>query len=131
MRAVTVCSALVAMVSFVTTACMLPAPPSTEPARGAESPARQNVPGEVIVQFRVGTSKERIHEVIAATGASVEKDLGTPLIYLVRFSEERPIDQLLACLRGFPEVLHAEANRVIRIEPPRPIPGTKPAPVGK
>ena len=83
------------------------------------------------MQFRAGTSKERIHEVIAATGASVVKDLGTPLAYLVRFSDELPIDELLARLRGYPEVLHAEANRVIRIEPPRPTPGTKPSPVGK
>jgi len=131
MCAVTICSTLVAVVSLVANACVQQAPPSTGSSREAILPPRQHVPGEVIVQFRAGTSGERIHEIVVAIGASVEKDLGTPLVYLMRFSGERPVDEIVARLRSYPEVLHAEVNRVIRIEPPRPIPGTKLAPSGK
>lgn len=83
------------------------------------------------MQFRAGTSKERINEIIAASGAMVEKDLGTPLAYLVRLTNEHPIHEFLARLRGYPEVLHAEPNWVIRVEPPRPVSGKQPVPFAK
>jgi len=105
-------------------------PPSEQLSPGVASPARQHVPGEVIVQFRAGATQERIHAIIIATGARIKKNLGT-LTYLLSFSSERSMDELVASLRVYPEVLHAEPNWVTRIEPPRPMPGSKPVPLGK
>jgi hypothetical protein len=109
---------------------MRTAPPSAQPSPGVVSPARQHVPGEVIVQFRAGATHERIHEIIIATGSKIKNDLGA-LTYLVSFSNERPMDELIASLRVYPEVLHAEPNWITRVEPPRPLPGSKPVPFGK
>lgn len=125
---VAVCCAVQAVVS---SACVQQVPPATEPSLHVVSPVPQHVPGEAIVQFRTDTSKARIHEIVAAAGAMIVRDLGAPSTYLVRITSERPIDELLARLRGYSEVLHAEPNRVMQIEPPRPIPGAKPVPSGK
>ena len=126
--AVAVCFVVAAA---ATSACVQQAPPGTGSSRDAVSPARQHVPGEVIVQFHAGTSSVRIHEIVAAAGASVVRDLGTPFTCLVRFSSERPMDEIIVRLRGYSEVLNAEPNWLVRIEPPRPIPGFKPEPSGK
>lgn len=127
---VSVCSALLVTGPMGTSACVQQMPTSAQPSPGAVSPARQPVPGEVIVQFRAGATHERIHEIILAAGAMIKKELGTR-IYLVSFSNARPMDELVASLRAYPEVLHAEPNWVTRIEPPRPIPGLKPVPFGE
>lgn len=79
--------------------------------------APRYVPGEVIVQFRVGTSNERMHEIIHASGAIRHKLLGTPLIFLLRFSNESPLERNIVGLRTNPEVLNVHPNRNIRIGP--------------
>ena len=90
--------------------------------------AEQLVPGEVLVQFREGTSSARIGDILAATGATIDKHLGTPLVILVRPSDGCSTDELIVRLREYREVLYAEPNRIRRIEPPPALPGAKPNP---
>jgi hypothetical protein len=127
--AVSVYSALLA-VGSITASCVQQAPPNAQPLSEIVSPARQHIPGEVIVQFRVGTTNERIHEIIAVAGARIKKDLGV-FVYLVSFSNERPVDELVASLRVYPEVLYAEPNWITQIAPPRPVSGPKPGSFGQ
>jgi hypothetical protein len=96
-----------------------PSAPSPAPA---EAPA---IPGEVLVQFRAGTSNARIEEILATAGARAVKSLGTPHAVLVRPSGGDSADELIVRLRKYPEVQFAEPNRIRRIEPPPELPGSK------
>ena len=102
----------------VSSSSPLPLPP--------ESSADQVVPGEVLVQFRPGTTSMRIEEIMAATGARSVKSLGTPLVFIVRPLGERTAGELTARFREYNDVLYAEQNRVRRIEPPAVLQGTQP-----
>jgi hypothetical protein len=127
--AVTIYSALLAG-SISTGACVQQAPHNAQPLPKVVSPTRQYVPGEIIVQFHVGTTHERIHEIIAVAGARPKKDLGA-LTYLVSFSNGRTMDEFVASLRIYPEVQYAEPNWITRIKPPQPISGPKPGSFGQ
>ena len=102
----------------VSSSSPLPLPP--------ESSADQVVPGEVLVQFRPGTTSMRIEEIMAATGARSVKSLGTPLVFIVRPPGERTAGELMARFREYNDVLYAEKNQVRRIEPPAVLQGTQP-----
>lgn len=107
------------------------APPSTpgghaDPATAVDG---QYVPGQVLVQFRPGVTRERIAEILAANGLRLERDHGMPRAFLVSSAGDRPVPEIIARLRRHPEVEYAEPNRLRRISPPRPMPA-KPAPNG-
>ena len=91
-----------------------------------ESSKEQVVPGEVLVQFRPGTTSMRIEEIMAAAGARSVKSLGTPLSLIVRSQGEHTAGELMARFREYNDVLYAEQNRVRRIEPPAVLQGTQP-----
>jgi hypothetical protein len=90
--------------------------------------AEPSIPGEVLVQFRQGTSNARIEEILASAGASAVKSLGTPHAVLVRPSGGGSADELIVRLHKYPEVQFAEPNRIRRIEPPPEPPGAKQRP---
>lgn len=71
------------------------------------------VPGEVIVQFHAGTSNERIREIIGASGVATAKVLGAPHSYLLRFSKDSSIEELISGLQKYPEILYAHPNRIV------------------
>ncbi len=81
------------------------------------SSGAQAVPGEVLVQFRPGTSSTRVQEILADTGARIEKSLGSPLVYMIRPLDGRTADGLVARLRAHREVIYAEPNRLRGINP--------------
>lgn len=91
-----------------------------------ESSGEQVVPGEVLVQFRPGTSSTRIEEIMTATGARTGKSLGTPLVFMVRPSDGCTAAELIARFREYNDVLYAEPNQTRRIEPPSILRGTQP-----
>jgi hypothetical protein len=86
----------------------------------------QHVPGEVIVQFRAGTTPNRIGAILEATNTRIKKELGMPLNYLLGFSEDISVEEMTQRLKRFPEVQHAEPNRVHRLGPPPTLPPAKP-----
>lgn len=92
----------------------------------SESSTEQVVTGEVLVQFRPGTTSMRIEEIMAATGARSVKSLGTPLVFMVRPPGGRTAGELMARFREYNDVLYAEPNQVRRIEPPAVLQGTQP-----
>lgn len=120
-----------ALLAVATAACKPQSPPRTASSRDVVASTRQHVPGEVIVQFRADTSSARIHDIVIHVDARVVKRLGSPFTYLVRSSSEHPVDELVVRLRDYSEVLHAEPNRVLQIEPPRTMPGFKSTPRGQ
>lgn len=78
-----------------------------------KEPEFRFVPGEIIVQFHSGTSSERIREIIGASGADTAKVLGAPHSYLLRFSKDSSMDELIVGLRKHPEIVHAHPNRIV------------------
>ena len=87
-------------------------------------PVAQTVPGEVLIEFRAGTSPDRVATILAATNTTIKKNLGAPLTYLLLISGDRSVDETIRRLRSFSEVLYAEPNRIMRIEPgPAPLTG--------
>jgi len=88
----------------------------------------QHVPGELLVHFRLGVAQERVAEVLAANGLHIERELGMPRAYLVKSADARPVHEIIARLRSYPEVESAEPNWVRRIGPPSPAIPAKPAP---
>lgn len=105
-----------------------PASHSQERADPAAANGRY-VPGQALVQFRPGVTRERIAEILAADGLRLERDLGMPGAYLVSAMGEQPVPEIIARLRRHPEVEYAEPNWLRRTSPPRPMP-VKPAPGG-
>lgn len=101
-------------------ACASDAAPVKSAVAGEGPRTSQYAPGEVIVQFRAGTSADRVGEIVNATGMRIDKSLGSPLVYLLRYSGEIPIDEMIQRLKSYPEVRNAEPNRVIRLDPPQP-----------
>lgn len=99
-------------------ACLPPAADSASKARNATGGMEQQVPGEVIVQFRDGTSRARADAIVAGMGASITNELGMQQTYLVRLPNGRRVEEAIQMLQGFPEVVHAEPNRVMRLDPP-------------
>lgn len=113
----------IVLVSLMLNACSGgAAPPRSSVARDN---AADVVPGEVIVQFRPGTSAQRIDAVLQATGTRIERHLGMPLVYSLRFSGDIPVEEMVQRFKSYPEVENVEPNRVIRLEPPRAPPGLK------
>lgn len=108
---------LVIAAMLAVASCMPNSPPDTSGSPLLVSSGAQAVPGEVLVQFRPGTSSARIQEILADTGARIEKSLGTPLVYMVRPSDGRSADELVARLRAHREVMYAEPNRLRGINP--------------
>ena len=90
----------------------------------------QYVPGELLVLFRPGVAQERVAEILAANGLRIERELGMPRAYLVKSADTRPIHEIIARLRSYPEVESAEPNWVRRIGPPTPASPAKQAPNG-
>lgn len=102
--------------------------------RAAESDARASgataatiVPGQAIVQFRPGTSAARVEAVLEATGTRVVQRLSIPRTYVLGFSSDVPVDEMVERFQNYPEVQYVEPNRVIRLEPPG-VPPPKPGP---
>jgi Fervidolysin N-terminal prodomain len=85
---------------------------TTVPAK----PAEQIVPGEVIVQFREGTSWERIEAILINTDTRIKKNLGMPFVYLLSISDASTVEGAIRRLKGFAEVLRAEPNQIMQME---------------
>lgn len=110
-------------------ACM---PTAHSDSRAGPTPTQegQHVPGELLVQFRPHTSRERATEILSANGLRIERDLGMPRAYLVKSVDASPISEIIVRLRNYPEVESAEPNRMRWLGPPvKPI-SAKPAPNG-
>lgn len=75
-------------------------------------------PGEIIVQFYPGTSESRIREILAEIPASVKKQLGSPLVYLVKPLGGGTVSEGISRLQQYKEVQYAEPNRVHRMFDP-------------
>lgn len=103
---------------------------STSSLVSAASASGQYVPGEVLVQFRPGTTHERIVKILLAEGLRIKRELGMPYAYLVKPTESLPVHEIIARLSSHPEVEYVEPNWVRRIGPPSPPVPTKPAPNG-
>lgn len=80
-----------------------------------KEPESRYVPGEIIVQFHAGTSNERIREIIGASGVDAAQGLGAPHSYLLKFSRDSNIDELISGLRKYPEIMHAHPNRIVAL----------------
>lgn len=100
---------------------------AADPAAAMEG---QMVPGQLLVQFRPGVTREKIAEILSANGLRIERDLGMPRAYLVISVGASPLLEIMGRLRSCPEVESAEPNWVRRIGPPLPATPAKPAPDG-
>jgi hypothetical protein len=80
-------------------------------------PVAQTVPGEIIIQFREGTPPDRVETILSATDTKIKKNLGAPLTYLLGISGNKSVDETIQRLKSISEVLHAEPNYIMRIEP--------------
>lgn len=85
------------------------------------------VPGQVIVQFRPGTSAARIEAMLEATGTRIAQRLNMPGAYVLQFRRDIPVEEMVERFKNYPEVQYAEPNRVIRLDPPG-VPPLKPGP---
>jgi fervidolysin-like protein len=108
-------------------ACTRDATQATSDSPATSPTVARHVPGEVIVQFHPGTAADRIAAIQTATGTRIAKELGMPLVYLLGYSGDLPVDEMIRQLKNYPEVMSAEPNRVIRLEPPRSTLPKKPA----
>lgn len=70
------------------------------------------------MQFYPGTSESRIREILAEIPASVKKQLGSPLVYLVKPLGGGTVSEGISRLQQYKEVQYAEPNRVHRMFDP-------------
>ncbi len=105
-------------------ACFFPGLATARP----DQPAQRIVPGEVLVQFREGTPRERIEEILAELELRMGKPLGSPLLYVLEFPAQRRVREVIRRLKTFPEVRAAEPNYITPLDPP---PGRPRPPVRK
>jgi hypothetical protein len=87
-------------------------------ARADDLGPRAAVPGEALVQFRPGTEPERIVRILEEAEAQIDKPLGMPLAYAIRFPDRIPVEEMLRRLRAYPEVQLAEPNYRVYLNPP-------------
>ena len=80
------------------------------PQTGQAAPPAQ-VPGEVLVQFRPGTPRQRLEEILAELNLRLGKSLGTPGAFVLKFSAPTTVEEVIRRLKQFPEVRLAEPNR--------------------
>jgi len=118
---------------LATVAAFAACAPGAPPAGGGVQPERvvgRYVPGELIVKFRPGTSRDRIGEILAAQRLSIKREMGAPDTYLIQAIEAHPVPDLIRRLRAYGEVQSADPNWIRRIGPLPEPPRTKPAPNG-
>jgi len=89
--------------------------PATADARLALD---DHVRGEALVQFKPGTSPERVQAILEELGLARGRSLGTPLAFVVTFAADRSVAEVVVQLRALLEVEHAEPNRITPLPAP-------------
>jgi hypothetical protein len=94
------------------------APSASGAGTSAERPSlTRQVPGEVLVQFQPDTSDNRKQEILNRSGIHAMESLGMPQAYLLKFPGDIPVEEMIRRLKDFPEVRHAEPNRLTPLKP--------------
>lgn len=75
-------------------------------------------PSEIIVQFYPGTPESRIREILAEIPASLKKQLGSPLVYLVKPLDGGTVSECISRLQQYKEIQYAEPNQIHRMLDP-------------
>ncbi len=70
------------------------------------------VPGQVVVKFQEGVSRERIEQIVAAENGTVEKVLARSGLHLVRLEQGQDVMDAVASFGEYPEVQYAEPNYI-------------------
>ncbi|MBE9503817.1 MAG: hypothetical protein IME96_06555 [Proteobacteria bacterium] len=81
-----------------------------EMSGGKESPPSY-VPGEVLVNFREGTSQVRINAILKELGMLSKESLGKGDMWLLKGANNMPVEEMVEKLKRYEEVEHASPNR--------------------
>jgi thermitase len=68
------------------------------------------VPGQVVVKFQEGVSRERIEQIVKAENGTIEKVLARSGLHLVYIERDRDVMGAVTNFGAYPEVQHAEPN---------------------
>jgi len=91
----------------------------SEPGGAGGAPAETDiVPGEVLVQFRDDVRPDARDALLSRLGLRVKASLGGQNAYVVSILDGSSVAAAIARLRAEPEVVSAEPNRIIRLQPP-------------
>lgn len=76
----------------------------------------QYAPGELLVKFKEGVSRERALQIISGKGAEVVRFMDRLDVYQIRLKKEQSVEDAVKEFTSLPEVLYAEPNYTIRIK---------------
>lgn len=70
----------------------------------------QTIPGRVLVRVQEGTPVEQVQEIAKAVGAEVDRVLAPWGLYLLRFRESVPVQEVIQQLQSYAAVRYAEPD---------------------
>ena len=68
------------------------------------------VPGQVVVTFQEGVSREKIAQIVEAENGTIESVLARSGLHLVRLEQGQDVMDAVARFTDYPEVQYAEPN---------------------
>lgn len=72
--------------------------------------------GELLVQFKAGTSQQRVAEILDSEGASIIALLGTKGLYHVKLKVGQDVEDAIEKFTRYPDVEFAEPNYVMKLQ---------------
>jgi hypothetical protein len=81
-------------------------------ASDARAPRRTYVPGQVLVKFRSGIGVAEVERIRSEAGLETLQVVSAPHLYLMKITDGSAVEDMLARLRKYPEIVYAEPNYV-------------------
>lgn len=107
----------VSLIPAVVMAEPVPVPESS--AEAAKPPSAQNnndyIPGEVLVRIKDGVPVSQVAALAKSMGANLDRRVTSWGLYLFKFSDSAPIDEVVNRLRQHPAVQYAEPNGRVQL----------------
>ena len=98
------------VIMYVGIVCVLALAVDPAVAMSRKPPEPAYVPGQVVVKFQEGVSRERIGQIVAAENGTVEKVLARSGLHLVYIGPDRDVMDAVTSFGEYPEVQYAEPN---------------------
>jgi hypothetical protein len=77
--------------------------------------SQDNIPGEVLVRVKDGVPVSQVAALAKSMGAHLDRRVTSWGLYLFKFSDSAPIDEVVARLRQHPAVQYAEPNGKVQL----------------
>lgn len=82
----------------------------TTPGAAARTPL--SMPAEILVRFKDEVEIKTIERIQHETGLRILKVVSSPQLYLMEITDGSAVEVMLERLKGYPEIVYAEPNRI-------------------